>query len=365
LPTSNDVDTTPTAEPGASSGEAKRRRRKRWLVVSLAGVVGLPAVLLLVLYLGAVRMPGSSFAGALPAAQAGELELAVALKRDVEQLANGIGERNHQHPEALAQAADYVQRRLEEAGYEVERQRFEADTERGTQGFDNLIAEVAGATLASEVIVVGAHYDSAQGTPAANDNGTGVAALLALAAALHDSAPRRTLRFVAFANEEPPHFKQPSMGSLHYAERCKQRGDDVVAMLSLETMGYYRDEPGSQKYPAPLSSFYPDTGNFIGVVGDLSSRPLVQLVIDSFRRHTSFPSEGAALPASIPGVGWSDHWAFWQQGYPAVMITDTAPFRYPHYHQPEDTPDKVDFERLARVVDGLEKVIAELVGRVT
>jgi Zn-dependent M28 family amino/carboxypeptidase len=187
-----------------------------------------------------------------------------------------------------------------------------------------------------------------------------VAALLALARMLKDGAPARTLRFVAFANEEPPHFKQPSMGSLHYAESCKQHGDDVVAMLSLETMGYYRDEPGTQKYPAPLSSFYPDTGNFIGFVGDLSSRALVNRVVDSFRRHASFPSEGAALPGSIPGVGWSDHWSFWQHGYPAVMVTDTAPFRYPHYHEPSDTPDHIDFARLAQVVRGLEKVIAEL-----
>ena len=199
--------------------------------------------------------------------------------------------------------------------------------------------------------------------PAANDNGTGVAALLVLARRLKGSSLKRTVRFVAFANEEPPHFQTDAMGSLVYARACKTAGDNVVAMLSLETMGYFSDDAGSQAYPFPLSVFYPDVGNFIGFVGDLSSRALVHEVIGLFRRGVDFPSEGAALPASIPGVGWSDHWSFWQVGFPAVMITDTAPFRYPHYHTPEDTPDKVDFARLAHVVVGLDGVIVKLANK--
>ena len=128
-------------------------------------------------------------------------------------------------------------------------------------------------------------------------------------------------------------------------------------------MGYFTDEPDSQKYPPGLSAFYPSTGNFIGFVGNLGSRPLVNRVIKSFRENVEFPSEGAVLPGAIPGVGWSDHWSFWQQGYQGVMITDTAPFRYPHYHESTDTPDKIDFERMSIVVEGIEKIIQELVAQ--
>lgn len=151
------------------------------------------------------------------------------------------------------------------------------------------------------------------------------------------------------------------MGSLVYAGRCKRLGDPIVAMLSLETIGCFLQAPGSQQYPLPvLDMIYPDAGNFIAFVGDFASRALIRRALGSFRRHAQFPSEGAALPASVPGVGWSDHWAFWQHGYPAFMITDTAPFRYPHYHTVRDTPDQLDYDSMARVVSGVEKVISEL-----
>jgi hypothetical protein len=147
-----------------------------------------------------------------------------------------------------------------------------------------------------------------------------------------------------------------------YAKRCRERDEHVVAMMSLETIGYYDDAPGSQNYPAPFGLLYPSTGSFIGFVGNVSSRALVRTVVGSFRKHEPFPSEGGALPEFIPGIGFSDHWSFWQEGYPALMVTDTAMFRYPYYHEPEDTIDKIDFEKTARVVRGLEKVLAELAG---
>jgi Zn-dependent M28 family amino/carboxypeptidase len=150
------------------------------------------------------------------------------------------------------------------------------------------------------------------------------------------------------------------MGSLVYARSCKARGDKIVAMLSLETIGWYDDAPGSQKYPKPLDRLYPSTGNFIGFVGNTTSRDLVHRAIGTFRKSELFPSEGAALPEAVPGVGFSDHWSFWQAGYPALMVTDTAMYRYPHYHEAADTIDKVDFSRTARVVRGLAKVVEEL-----
>ncbi len=131
-------------------------------------------------------------------------------------------------------------------------------------------------------------------------------------------------------------------------------------MLSLETIGYYSDESDSQHYPFPFSLIYPNTGNFIGFIGNISSRQLVRKSIRSFRSHTPFPSEGVAAPGWITGIDWSDHWSFWEEGYPAIMVTDTALFRYEHYHTMKDTPDRVNYDRTARVVMGLTRVITEL-----
>jgi hypothetical protein len=307
-----------------------------------------------------IVMPGESHRGALPPLDDAQALLRDALQRDVQALAGDIGPRSVLRPRALAAAADFIERALREAGCDVERQSYPAD---GVE-CHNLIAERRGAARADEIVVVGAHYDSVIDEtvvcPGANDNATGVAATLALARRFAGHAPVRTLRFVLFVNEEPPHFQTPSMGSLVYASRAAARGERIVAMLSLETIGCFSDEPGSQRYPAPLGLLYPSTGDFIAFVGNTRSAALVRRTIATFRRHAAFPSEGGAPPGWIPGVGWSDHWAFWEAGYPAVMITDTAPFRYPHYHLASDTPDKVDYDRMARVVAGLEHVVRDL-----
>ena len=211
-------------------------------------------------------------------------------------------------------------------------------------------------------MIIGAHYDTVFGAPGANDNSSGVAAVLSLAKAFVNKKPEKTLRFVEFVNEEPPFFWTDKMGSVVYAKRCRQRNENVTAMFSLETIGYYSDKPGSQKYPLGLlNTIYPVTGNFISFIGNFPSGKLVREVIKSFRNHTKFPSEGAILPNIVEGAGWSDHWSFWQEGYPAIMVTDTAPFRYPYYHTSDDTPEKVNYDRLARVVVGLERVIDDLV----
>jgi Zn-dependent M28 family amino/carboxypeptidase len=177
---------------------------------------------------------------------------------------------------------------------------------------------------------------------------------------LHGSKLRRTIRFVLFVNEEPPYFQSEQMGSFVYARQLRHDGVPVSAMISLEMLGYYSDAPGSQKYPTPFSIFYPSRGDFIGFVGNSESSDLVRRATRRFREAAQFPSEGVAAPAGLPGVGWSDQWSFWQQGYPGIMITDTALFRNPYYHTPLDTPDKVDFERMARVVDGVRSVVVSL-----
>lgn len=319
-------------------------------------LLGLLGVFVLCCWLFMIRMPGTSYQGPWTPLSAEERALEQELRDAVELLGGKIGDRNLVAYEQLKAAVDYIERRLGQAGYAVRRQRFEAG---GKECF-NLEAERTGTRRADEIVVVGAHYDSVQGCPGANDNASGVAAVLALAGRFAKAEVERTLRFVAFVNEEPPYFQTAQMGSLVYARECRQRGDRIVAMLSLETIGYYTDQAGSQRYPFPIGLFYPSTGNFIAFVGDTGSSELVRRCVESFRRQAKFPSEGGALPTFLPGVGWSDHWAFWQAGYPAIMVTDTAPFRYAHYHEREDTPDKLAYYRLARVVAGLEKVIAEL-----
>jgi hypothetical protein len=304
-------------------------------------------------------MPRKSYRGPLPALTDAEATLRDELKGDVYKLAGEIGERNVYEPEKLAEAADWIEAEFQAAGYSVERYTYELLR----VPCHNLIVEIRGSDRPDEILVVGAHYDSVPGCPAANDNGSAVAATLALARRFADRKPARTVRFVAFVNEEPPFFWTEDMGSLRYAKRCKASGEKIFGMISLETMGYYSDERGSQHYPPPFNLLYPSTGNFIAFVGNLKSRSFVRDVVGTFRTHTKFPSEGAAMPGLIQQAGWSDHWSFWQAGYPALMVTDTAPFRYPHYHAPEDTPEKLDYERLARVVAGLERTIEDMLNR--
>ena len=301
-------------------------------------------------------MPGSSYRGPLPPLTDDERQIAERLEAHVRMLAETIGARNvHSYPDELAAAAEYIRSTWRELGYAVRSHPYAV----GDATAENLAAARADA-VAEGVYVVGAHYDSVGDCPAANDNGSGVAAMLELSRLLADSPAARRLRFVAFVNEEPPYFQTPRMGSWVYAKECRARGEKLAGMFSLETMGCYHDEPGSQAYPFPFSLFYPDTGNFIGFVGNLDSRDLGHRGIAAFRAHAQFPSEGVAAPGRVTGIGLSDHWSFWQEGYPAVMITDTAPFRYSHYHLASDTPDKLDYERLARVVSGLSAMLEDL-----
>jgi Zn-dependent M28 family amino/carboxypeptidase len=271
-------------------------------------------------------------------------------------LADTIGERNLWHYRALEDAAQYVSTQLTANGYTARRQTFEL----AKLPMSNVEAVLEGTARAGEIVIVGAHYDSVSGCPGANDNATGVAAVLELAQRFARTPQARTVRFVAFVNEEPPFFQTEHMGSVVYANAAKARGERIGGMLSLETMGYYSEEKGSQRYPAPMGALYPDVGNFIGFVANVGSARLLLRARRAFKRRTSFPLQSAALPAAVPGVGWSDHSAFWQAGYPAIMVTDTAPFRYPWYHTADDTPDKLDYDRLAHVIDGLEAVIASI-----
>ncbi|MGH9308442.1 MAG: M28 family peptidase [Vicinamibacterales bacterium] len=280
------------------------------------------------------------------------------LRTHVEALAGAIGERHIWRYASLLQAAEYIATELRTSGYEPVQQSYEI----ARLPVSNIEASLKGTSRASEVVVLGAHYDTVVGCPGANDNATGVAAMLELASRFASRAHARTIRFVAFVNEEPPFFRTPRMGSVVYANAARARGDRITAMLALETMGYYSDDRGSQRYPAAVARFYPDVGNFIGLVSNVRSARLLMKARRAFRQRSAFPVQAAAVPAAIPGVGWSDHWSFWQAGYQAMMVTDTAPFRYPWYHMAEDTPDKISAGKLAGVVDGLEHVVTVLAG---
>lgn len=303
-----------------------------------------------------IKMPGSSHTGPLPPLTVEEIRLEVRLREHVAMLAGTIGERNTLHYPALQQSAGYIGGQLRKMGYAVREETYLADDRQVM----NLEAELKGTRRPEEIVVIGAHYDSVPGSPGANDNASGVAAMLELARQFNDAKPGRTLRFVAFVNEEPPWFQTELMGSRVYAAGARKRGEKIVAMLSLETIGSYSDIPGSQNYPPPFNLLYPDTGNFIGFVSNLDSRSLLHHSVKAFRETTQFPSEGLAAPEFIVGIGWSDQWSFWQEGYSGVMVTDTAPFRYPHYHEATDTPDKPDYARMSRVVAGIGRVVEGL-----
>jgi len=322
--------------------------------------IAVVAILTLLWWFG-VRMPGKNISKTAPLSP-NEIALREELRADVRKLAGDIGERNMWHYAKLNAAADFIEDSFSRAGFHPRRDTYEI---RG-QPCHNIDVEIPaqqGAAVSSPppIIVIGAHYDSVFGSPGANDNGTGVAATLALARRFVGRTPQHTMRFVAFVNEEPPYFLSDEMGSFIYAGRCRARGDKISAMISLETIGYFSDAPHSQTYPSPgLGLFYPKVGNFIGFVSNVHSRTLLRRVVAAFRKHAKIPSEGAALPAFVPGVSWSDQWSFWRNGYPGIMVTDTAPFRYPYYHSSSDTPDKLDYDRFALVVSGMEKVIEDL-----
>jgi hypothetical protein len=323
-----------------------------WLVIFFILLVTLAIWTWLTIF----RMPEQSYQGELPPLQKKEIALQNLLRQDVQKIAIRIGIRNEIYYENLNSARTFLASELTQLGYQVKQQEYKI---KG-KSYYNLEVERLGTEKPNEIILIGGHYDSALHSPGANDNGTGAAATLELARIFAKRSTKRTIRFVEFVNEEPPFFQTENMGSLVYAKQMGQRKEKVVAMLSLETMGYFSDTEGSQKYPFPIGLFYPNQGNFIAFIGNLNSGDLVRRSIRSFRRHTQFPSEGAVLPDWVAGIGWSDQWSFWEQGYPGIMITDTAPYRYPYYHSKDDTPDKINFDKFARVVSGLSEVISDL-----
>ena len=327
------------------------------IVLWAAGFLVVAVALGAAAYWYSLSLPGKSFTGPLAPPTRAEEDLAQRLKRHVTAIASVP--HNVSHPEELEKSAAYIEGELKALGYAPQLQVYETDG-KSVRNIEVVLASPS-AGPDSESVVVGAHYDSAGVAPGANDNGTGVAAVLELARMLKDVPLKtKTLRLVLFVNEEPPYDRTPYMGSVRYAHMLKEHNVRVAGMMSLETLGCFSDEPGSQKYPAPFGLIFPNKANFIAFVAMPGSRNFLHDVVASFRKHTDFPTIGGTAPDQIDGIGWSDHWSFWKLGYPAVMVTDTALFRYRHYHKPTDTPDKVDFKKLARITLGLEQTVRDL-----
>ncbi|MCM8775136.1 MAG: M28 family peptidase [Candidatus Omnitrophica bacterium] len=287
------------------------------------------------------------------------MPLAELLKSHVYRLAHEIGDRSVFSYDKLVEAQDYITQKFESYGYRPECQGFR------TMGktVQNIVVTKPGLRLPQEIIILGAHYDTCD-NPGADDNASAVAGLLELSRLMSTVPTDRSLKFIAFVNEEPPFFRTSAMGSLVYAKSATQRKENIKAALVFEMIGYYTQEPDSQQYPPFLSFLYPNKGNFIAVVGNFYSRWLVNKVTWNFKKQTQFPIESLTTFSFVPGVDLSDHWSFWKENYPAVMITDTAFYRYPHYHSDSDTYDKLSYESMAEVVIGFQRVLTALTSQV-
>lgn len=281
------------------------------------------------------------------------------LKDHVVVLSQAIGERNFVYYERLEAAADYISEKFKSYGYKLEDQEYYLEGRR----FRNIIATKLGDSAPEKVVIVGAHYDSVVGSPGADDNASAVAGLLELGRQLSTIKLPRTIKFVAFTNEEPPFYLTKEMGSMVYADQARKAREDIIAMIALEMIGYYSDEPNSQSYPLGLGFFYPDAGNFIAVCGDLHSRGLVRRIREVFKQHSDIGIETLVSPGFfVPVIEFSDNSSFWREGYRAVMVTDTAFYRNPNYHGSGDTFEKLDYESMAEVVKGLYHVLVSLAG---
>ncbi len=342
----------------------ERRKKEKWLKIAvfISSLAALFLLISIIFVFWLSLMPKTVSADLDEPLTETQQLIAEEIKRDVEQLAVTIGERNMHTPGSMNSAAAFLEERFSSMGYRIKKHQY--TLRRGIYSGRtavNIVAEIPGSELKGEIIVIGAHYDTMPGSPGANDNASGVAVLLAAANQMANSEPERTIRFIAFANEEPPFFQTSDMGSYAYARRSSELEENIVAMIALDGLGYYDDSDGSQSYPLPGLGFaYSDRADFIGLVTRLSDLGLLRKMSGVFKDEKLIPSESAALPGFLPGVNWSDHWSFWQYDYNAMLITDTLPFRDPAYHSSDDTPDRLDYDNMTRLTTVLVYAIEKL-----
>lgn len=305
------------------------------------------------------QMPGVRFAGPPPPLQPDEEDVAEQLREHVDTLARDIGPRGTHQPTNLQRAGEYVVRELERSGYEVKEVAVQSRN-ASTVSYEVMLRGLANS---DQVLVVGAHLDTAKGSPGADANASGVAALLEVARLLQGASFDRTVRFVVFGNGAPPHTGRDTSGAAQYLRAALERQERIWGAVVLDSLGTFSDTKGSQSNPFPFNLVYPDTANFVAFVGDLPSRDLVAKCVETFRTGGRIGSEGIALPGFLPGVLHSDHAPFAEKGLRAVMVTGTGILRNEHWGEPEDTADRVDTQRLARVVVGVARVVGMLARR--
>ena len=277
------------------------------------------------------------------------------LRAHVRTLAEEIGERNFENTGSLEKSADYIETSFRKSGLNPHKQVY------GDRNYRNIIAEIKGEGLAGGIILVGAHYDTVWLCPGADDNASGVAVMLELSKLLAGRRFEKTIRFAGFTNEEQPFSDTGLMGSRVYSRYIFENREKITVMYSLEMLGYYSDEKSSQRYPAPLKWFYPDRANFIAFVANIGSGLSLYRSLHAFRKHSAFPVEGLIMSERlVPDIRRSDHASFWDLGYPAVMITDTAQYRNMNYHTVGDVPGTLDYTKMAALVSGLALMLSEL-----
>ena len=283
-------------------------------------------------------------------------EIEINLEKIVVYLSERIGVRNYERYQNLNLSADYIADQFVKMGLDVEVMSYWFKDKE----YRNIVAEKPSKNKEKGIVIVGAHYDSCF-NPGADDNASGVAGMLELARLLKKVETKKRIRFIAFTNEEPPFFKTDFMGSFVCASQMKKNEEKIEIAIILESIGFYSEERNSQGYPFPLGLFYPNKGNFIGVVSNFPSWKIAKKIATSFKNNAKLPMEFIAAPAGVSGIDFSDHASFWKNGYSAVMVTDTAFLRNKNYHQQTDLPGTLNYGKMAEVVWGLKEAVADFV----
>ena len=308
--------------------------------------------------------------GKLPEITQGEKAMAGAIEKDLKFLTVEVGERNAWKYENLNKTADWIEGQFREMGYAVRRQSYQATHQKGPEEMKKFLENKPFANIEAEfkgsgdgIIVIGAHYDTVSGSPGADDNGSGIAVMLETARRMAGDRCKKTVRFVAFVNEENPFFNSEDRGSLVYAKSCKQKGERIDGAICFDMLGYFRDEKRTQGYPISAGKWvYGDRGNYVMFVGNLQSWDMTDRAARAFWEKASINCERFVYPDFIETDGSSDMASFWEMGYPAVLATDTAMFRNGMYHSYLDKMNVLDMDKLGRVGMGMLGVIRELAG---
>lgn len=329
--------------------EARRRTAFRWLLWRLSRI----AVLMMAVFMAAcVMVAQPSLRSSQPSTKQAD---AGRLREHVLALSQTFHPRDSENMANLDRCADYIADELKRAGATVE---FQKVPVRGSI-YRNVIGRFG--TGKERKLILGAHYDSFDGTPGADDNASGVAGLLELARMIAADPPNAEIELVAYTLEEPPFFGGTEMGSSVHADSVAKEKSRIIGVIVLEMIGYFSDEPGSQNYPLPLlKAYYPGRGNFITVVSRWDQGRWIKDLKSAMQGSTALPVYSFRGPEALPGVDFSDHRNYWPHGIPAAMVTNTAFYRNTAYHSPDDTADRLDYDRMAMVVVGVFEAVRKL-----